>query len=214
MEHVCYIIGAWHGEEAVIRPLPGDFVIAADGGYEALQSLDVEANLVVGDFDSLGYVPEGVPTERHPVMKDDTDTLLAIRLGLERGYRNFVLIGTIGGRLDHTIANLQALLFLVEHGGRGILYGDGTVATTVHHETVHLTGEGIISVFCFGPPAHGVTETGLKYGLEKATVTSSFPIGVSNEFTDLPASITAEEGTLLVLWSAEKEHLPEIIRKR
>lgn len=214
MEHVCYIIGAWHGEEAVICPLPGDFVIAADGGYEALRSLGVEANLVVGDFDSLGYVPEGIPTERHPVMKDDTDTLLAIRLGLERGYRNFVLIGTIGGRLDHTIANLQALLFLVEHGGRGILYGDGTVVTAVHHETVHLTGEGIISVFCFGSPAHGVTEAGLKYGLEKATVTSSFPIGVSNEFTDLPASITVEEGTLLVLWSAEKEHLPEIIRKR
>lgn len=198
----------------MIHPLPGDFVIAADGGYQAAKELGITPDLLVGDFDSLNYVPDGIPIERHPVMKDDTDTLLAVRLGLSRGYRNFVLIGTIGGRLDHTIANLQTLLFLVEHGAKGILYGDGTAVTTVHCETVHLTGEGIVSVFCFGGPAGGVTETGLKYGLDRATVTSSFPIGVSNEFTDVPAAITAEEGTLLVLWSAEKERLPEIVRKR
>lgn len=214
MERVCYIICAWHGEEAVIRPLPGDFVIAADGGYQAAEALGVSPDLVVGDFDSLGYVPQGVPVERHPVMKDDTDTMLAVRLGLERGYRNFVLVGAVGGRLDHTIANLQTLLFLAEHDAVGILYGEGTVVTAVRDGSVTLTGQGTISVFCFGPPARGVYERGLLYGLTDATVTAGFPIGVSNEFTGVPAEISVEDGTLLVLWSAAPEALPEIVSMR
>lgn len=214
MERVCYIICAWHGEEAVIRPAPGDFVIAADGGYAALSALGVRPDLVVGDFDSLGHVPEGEAIERHPVMKDDTDTMLAVRLGLERGYRNFVLVGTIGGRLDHTIANLQTLLFLAEHGAVGLLYGEGTVVTAVRNGSVTLNGSGVISVFCFGPPAVGVSERGLLYGLDRATVTSAFPIGVSNEFTNGPATISVEDGTLLILWSAEKEELPKIVQMR
>lgn len=214
MDHVCYIIGAWHGEEAVIRPLPGDFVIAADGGYQAAGSLGITPDLVVGDFDSLGYVPEGVPIERHPVMKDDTDTLLAVRLGLERGYRNFVITGAIGGRLDHTIANLQTLVFLADHGAVGLLYGDSTVATAVKNGSVTLTGRGTVSVFCFGPPATGVYERGMLYSLTDATVTAGFPIGVSNEFTGEPARVSVEDGTLLILWSAEKEALPDIVDMR
>jgi len=214
MERVCYIVSAWHGENAVIRPGPGDFVIAADGGYRALEALGVRADLAVGDFDSLGYVPEGVEVVRHPVMKDDTDTMLAVRLGLERGYESFVIVGGIGGRLDHTIANLQTLLFLAEHGATGLLYGDGTVATAVRNAAMTVTGTGVISVFCFGPPATGVNERGLLYGLENATVTSAFPIGVSNEFTDGPATISVEDGTLLALWSAEKEALPGLVQMR
>lgn len=214
MEHVCYIIGAWHGEEAVICPRPGDLVIAADGGYQALQNLGIKADLVVGDFDSLGFIPQKETIIRHPVMKDDTDTMLAVRLGLERSYRNFVITGAIGGRLDHTLANVQTLLFLAEHGATGILYGDGTVATTVQNGSVTLSGTGIVSVFCFGPPATGVYERGMLYSLTDATVTSSFPIGVSNEFTSEPAHISVKDGTLVIFWSAEKDTLPNIIQTR
>ena len=78
MEHICYIIGAWHGEDACIRPREGDFVIAADGGYAALQALGVTADLVVGDFDSLGYVPQAEEVVQHPGMKDDADMMLAV----------------------------------------------------------------------------------------------------------------------------------------
>lgn len=211
MQGICYIIGAYHGEDAVILPTSADFVIAADGGYAALQALGVQANLVVGDFDSLGYVPEAEEIVQHPVRKDDTDTLLAIRLGLERGYRNFVITGALGGRLDHTFANLQALLFLRDHGARGVLYGDGFAATAVTDSSITIEGSGTLSVFSFDPAAKGVCLRDVSYPLEDAELTSSFPIGVSNEFIGKPAVISVENGTLLVLWQAEKEALPKIV---
>ena len=211
MKQVCYIIGAWHGEDACIRPREGDFVIAADGGYAALQKLGIPADLVVGDFDSLGFVPQAEAVIQHPVMKDDTDMMLAVKLGLERGYRNFVLTGSVGGRLDHTLANLQTLIYLAEQGARGVLYGEGTVITALHNGTLTLTGEGIFSVFCLTGEARGVSEQGLLYGLDHATLTSGCPLGVSNEFTDAPACISVQDGTLILLWSAEAHQLPDII---
>ncbi|MDD6503776.1 MAG: thiamine diphosphokinase [Oscillospiraceae bacterium] len=213
MEHICYIIGAWHGEDACIRPREGDFVIAADGGYAALQALGVTADLVVGDFDSLGYVPQAEEVVQHPVMKDDTDMMLAVKLGLDRGYRNFVLTGSVGGRLDHTLANLQTLMYLAQQGARGILYGEGTVITVLKDGSLTLTGEGVLSVFCLSGEARGVTEQGLLYGLDNAVMVSGYPIGVSNEFTGVPATISVTDGTLIILWSAEKEALPGIIEQ-
>ena len=213
MEHICYIIGAWHGEDACIRPREGDFVIAADGGYAALQALGVTADLVVGDFDSLGYVPQAEEVVQHPVMKDDTDMMLAVKLGLDRGYRNFVLTGSVGGRLDHTLANLQTLIYLAQQGARGILYGEGTVITVLKDGSLTLTGEGVLSVFCLSGEARGVTEQGLLYGLDNAVMVSGYPIGVSNEVTGVPATISVTDGTLIILWSAEKEALPGIIEQ-
>ena len=211
MSPVCYIIGAYHGEDAVILPGSDDFIIAADGGYAAARALGVRPHLVVGDFDSLGYVPEAEQVVQHPVRKDDTDTLLAIRLGLERGYRSFVITGALGGRLDHTYANLQALLFLRDHGARGLLYGDGTAATAVTDSAITLTGTGTVSVFAPDAPAKGVTLKGLSFEVEDAQLTPGFPMGVSNEFTDTPAQISVTDGTLLVMWYPETRQLPELI---
>ena len=210
MQSVCYIIGAYHGEDAVILPASADFVIAADGGYAAAVKLGIRPNLVVGDFDSLGYVPEAEEIVQHPVRKDDTDTLLAIRLGLEKGYRNFVITGALGGRLDHTFANLQALLFLRDHGARGVLYGDSFAATAVTNGSITIEGKGTLSVFTMDAKAEGVTLKNVSFPVEQGTLTNSFPIGVSNEFLEGPAVISVENGTLLVMWQAEKEELPKI----
>lgn len=211
MQPICYIIGAYHGEDAVILPTSRDFVIAADGGYAALEALGVKANLVVGDFDSLGFVPVAEEIVQHPVRKDDTDTLLAIRLGLEQGYKNFVITGALGGRLDHTFANLQALLFLRDHGARGVLYGDSFAATAVTNGSITVEGEGTLSVFTMDATARGVFLRDVSYPLENAELTNSFPIGVSNEFIGKPAAIGVEQGTLLVMWQAKKEALPKIV---
>ena len=91
-------------------PHPGaqDFLIAADKGYEALEAYGVPPNLVVGDFDSLGRRPNHPNVVQLPAAKDDTDMVYAQREGLDRGYRRFVLLGGVGGRLEHTLANLQA----------------------------------------------------------------------------------------------------------
>ena len=119
-------------------PHPGaqDFLIAADKGYEALEAYGVPPNLVVGDFDSLGRRPNHPNVVQLPAAKDDTDMVYALREGLDRGYRRFVLLGVVGGRLEHTLANLQALAWLTTQGARGVLAGEGTVATALRDETM------------------------------------------------------------------------------
>lgn len=199
---ICYIVGAL---PTVHRPqrMPGDLLIAADKGWEQLHGQTPD--LVVGDFDSLGYVPQNVPVLCHPVRKDDTDLLLAVREGLTRGYRRFVLLGASGGRLDHTLANIQVLQFLAERGARGFLQGESDCAAVVSGETLSLSGgQGRVSVFALDRTVTGVTLTGLDYPLDGGTLTDSFPIGVSNAFlAGQEARITAEQGRLLVVWDGD-----------
>lgn len=201
---VCHIVGGGDFDPERFRPGPGDFVIAADCGYRYLEDLGQEPDLVLGDFDSLGGCPTHSNVMRLPVEKDDTDTLHAVRVGLEKGYTRFVLHGGLGGaRFDHAIANIQTLLFLTRQGAKGwLLGGDDTVITALHNDGLFFPAgqKGILSVFCMGEPAEGVTLSGLKYPLKNSTVTSDFPIGVSNEFTDGPAEIRVERGTMLLIW--------------
>ena len=200
----CFVFAAGTGYGLRERPLPGDLVIAADAGYLLCRREGYVPDLLVGDFDSMEQ-PAGFPhVLRSPVEKDDTDTLLALRQGLAAGCREFHLYGCTGGkRLDHTLANLQALSFLRDRDARGWLYDDDFVYTALRGETltVRRTVEwGILSAFCLGAPARGVTETGVQYPLQNAELTASFPLGVSNHITADRAEITVADGTLLVGW--------------
>ena len=208
MEPVCYIVGAM--DPGPLRfPRPG-LIIAADGGYAHLRGQGLAPDIAVGDFDSLGYIPEK-NVVRHPPEKDDTDTMLAIRLGLERDYGVFVLYGCLGGRLDHTYANLQVLLYLARRGAAGFLLGEGTAVSAVHCGRLDFAPghAGTISVFCPDGEARGVSLTGLCYPLRDAVLTSAFPLGVSNRFTGQAASAEVKEGTLLVMWDHPEGILPE-----
>ena len=141
-----------------------------------------------------------------PVEKDDTDSMLAVRLGLTKGYREFVLYGSLDGpRLDHTIANFQTLQFLADRGAEGYLVGLHSIVTVVKNGTVRFpeTAEGILSVFCLGPDAEGVTIEGLQYPLTGGTLTSGFPLGVSNHFIGKSAAVTVKNGSLLLIWDKE-----------
>ena len=188
--------------DGLARPIGQDaFVIAADGGLRHTKTLGITPNAVLGDFDSLGYTPEGANV--FPVEKDDTDTMLAVRLGLEQGCDEFLLYGSLDGpRLDHTVANFQTLQFLTDHDAVGYLIGKTTMVTVVKNGKITFPAglSGTISVFCMGPDAEGVTETGLFYGVENGTLTSGFPLGVSNHFTGEAAEISVKNGSLLVLW--------------
>lgn len=188
--------------DGLARPIgPESFVIAADGGLRHTEKLGIAPDAVLGDFDSLGFCPEGANV--FPVEKDDTDAMLAVRLGLERGCGEFLLYGSLDGpRLDHTVANFQTLQFLAEHGAAGYLIGNTTMVTVVKNGKITFPAglSGTISAFCMGPDAVGVTEKGLFYGLENGTLSSGFPLGVSNHFTGEAAEISVKNGSLLVLW--------------
>ena len=193
------------GFDRLIQPIgEDDFVIAADGGLAHVKALDLTPDLTLGDFDSLGFVPEGA--EVFPVEKDDTDAMLAVRKGLEKGCREFVIYGGLdGGRLDHTVANFQTLQYLADHGASGYLVGLSQIATVIKDGTLEFSADakGIVSVFCMGKDATGVTIKGLKYSLENGALSAGFPLGVSNRFVGENASISVENGSLLVIWSRE-----------
>ena len=188
--------------DAPVRPIrPDDYLLAADGGLAHFEKLDRKPDGIIGDFDSLGYVPTGA--EVFPVEKDDTDAMLAARKGLELGFRDFIFYGSMDGpRLDHTIANFQTLQFLADNGATGYLVGSDYIVTVIHEETLRFPAEaeGILSLFCLGPDAEGITIRGLHYPLENGKLTSGFPLGVSNHFTGKEASITVEKGSVLAMW--------------
>lgn len=186
-----------------------DFVLAADGGLQHIERLGLQPDGVIGDFDSLGYVPQN--GQVFPVEKDDTDSMLAVKKGLQLGCREFLLYGSLDGpRLDHTIANLQTLMYLAERGAMGYLVGADYLVTAVKNGSVEFTpdAEGILSVFCMGADASGVTLENLKYEMHSGVLTAGFPLGVSNCFTGKTARICVEDGCLLLLWD-RKNGLPK-----
>ena len=133
----CFIFAAGTFFGLRERPVPGDLVIAADAGYRVCQTAGVVPDVILGDFDSMEAPKAGDRIVRLPVEKDDTDTLAAVKLGLERGCTDFYLYGGTGGkRLDHTLANLQTLLYLRRRGARGYLYDDEFVWTALENESL------------------------------------------------------------------------------
>ena len=202
---ICTIVGAMPEHDLTIPE--NAFLIAADQGLVQLTEKGIIPDLAVGDFDSLGYVPEGLPVVRHPVRKDDTDMLLAVREGLSRGYKTFLLYGGMGGRLDHTLANVQTLAFLLRHDAKGVLFGRGTAVTLLQNERVCLSAreKGDLSVFAFGGAAGGVCERGLSYTMENATLLPDFPLGVSNSFCGKTAEISVQTGMLLLTWQTNAQ---------
>lgn len=197
----CYIFSAGSFYGLNRRPAAGDRVIAADGGWLACCKAGVRPELLLGDFDSLRELPEHPNILRVPVEKDDTDTMLAVKTGLQWGEKEFHLYGGMGGsRTDHTLANLQALLYLARRGAQGWLYGQGECYTAIHRGSLHLPARksGIVSVFCLGADARGVEISGAKYPLHEAALSAEFPLGVSNHFVGGPIDISVKDGSLLI----------------
>ena len=207
----CVIIGAGDLSVSEIPLHEGDYVIAAYGGFSYCRYLEIEPDLILGDFESVdernmedimemrARYPEKVKVL--PVEKDDTDMLAAIKEGLNKGFEEFVIYGGQGGRLAHTMANIQCLNYLKEKGAKGYLMDGNGMILVAKNETVRFKKnlEGFLSLFSLGEKAEGVTITNMKYLLDKAVVTNDFPIGVSNEFIGKESSVTVENGTLLIM---------------
>ena len=205
----CVIFCAAGFDGLVAEIQKDDYILAADGGLLHTEKLGLTPNGILGDFDSLGYTPEGSTV--FPVEKDDTDAMLAIKKGLELGYREFLIYGSLDGpRLDHTVANFQALQYLADRGATGYLIGKDYIVTCVKDGCLRFSPDacGIISVFCMGHDAEGVTLRGLQYSLEDSILSAGFPLGVSNHFIGKQAEISVKTGSLLVLYD-RKNGLPE-----
>lgn len=200
----CFIFAAGTYYGMYERPTFEDIIIAADAGYMICQQEHMTPTLLLGDFDSMEEPKDFANIRRVPVEKDDTDTMLAAREAVRCGCEEIHIYGGTGGRrMDHTLANLQTLIWLRENGARGFLYDNQFVFTAIRNETLSVkkTVEwGILSAFCFGKDARGIDETGVQYPLHDALLTAGFPLGVSNHILDEKAQVTVRDGTLLVGW--------------
>lgn len=180
-----------------------DVIIAADAGYENARRLGLRPDLLLGDYDSAPCPPPNAKTVVLPAEKDDTDTYFAARRAIMLGASEAVILGGLGGRLDHTLANLQTLVFLAKNGVRAWLADEANEVTVLLPGTHRIPARPgwYLSIFSAGDAAHGVTLKGLKYPLHEATVTNSFPIGVSNEFAAQTAEVCFSEGILYLMLS-------------
>lgn len=198
---ICYIVGGGTDYGLPFIPRNNDLVIAADAGFRSLNGYGIHADYIIGDFDSLDYIPQSPNVIRLNPEKDMTDMSAAVDIGIRKGYKLFHLYGGTGGRIDHTIANLQLISALAAQGRCGFLFGPDSVITAIHNTSLHFQEipSGYVSVFSHTEQSSGVYLQGLKYELTDAVLKNTFPLGVSNEFTGAKSSITVENGTLLIV---------------
>lgn len=213
MDGKCIVIGAGDLTLGELNIGEEDYCIAVDGGLSYCGILGVEPDKIIGDFDSvsdqekeaISLIRSQAPDRVITLVpeKDDTDMLAALKYGLELGYRDFRIYAGTGGRLDHTLANIQCLLYLKNRDAVGYLMDGTGMILVLQNETVHFRREmeGILSLFSLENKAKGVTIQGMKYPLEGYTMTNDYPIGISNEFIGEPAAISVEEGRLVCIIS-------------
>ena len=184
---------------AAYEPQDHDYILCADAGYLLAQQNGMTPDMIIGDFDSADR-PETANVEVHPVVKDDTDTLLCVKKALSMGIKDILIVGGIGGRLDHTLANLQTLTFIAERGAKAEMCDGNIRAFAVKEASIRIPRtKGKLSVFALGEKCSGVNIKGAKYSGNGLEITPGFPIGMGNDFADVFAEISVESGVLTVI---------------
>jgi thiamine pyrophosphokinase len=213
MRAVVFVNGEVQDYTALAKWLrPGDHLIGADGGTRHMLALGLLPDAVVGDLDSLEpetvakLIAQGVDIERYPVAKDQTDLELAIERGLRAGASEILLLGALGGRLDQTLANL--LILAQRNWPVPLRLAEGNQLAQVLRSgetlTLHAAPGSTVSAIPLSAVVTGITYTGLEYPLEDATLTIGSTRGVSNVVASSPATITIDEGVLLVVCVIEQ----------
>lgn len=201
----CFIFGSMPIEEISVKPCYSDLIIAADAGLKNTEKLNLKPDYIVGDFDSLEYVPDVSNVIKHPVKKDETDTILAVDIAFKKGYNNFIIYGCLGGRLDQTVASIQTASYITEKGGNAVFIDNETYLTVIKNNAIDFSkdNKGTVSVFSLSEKSYGVCENGLLYELEDAELTSDYPLGVSNEFIKKDAKISVNKGKICIIWNGK-----------
>ncbi len=200
----CVIIGAVDVDfplENMIKDT--DFVICADKGWQNAEKHGIKPSLIIGDFDSSSP-PENsdISVKVLPVIKDDTDTYYVARYAIENGFTDVLLRGVLGGkRIEHTIANIQTLLFFSKNRVNATAIDKYSQLMVVENGKISIPDiKGkFFSIFSIGEVAEGVSIKGAKYPLDNYTMTNYYPIGTSNEFIGETVDITVEKGSILIV---------------
>lgn len=198
---ICNIFsGADIADYSWVKPENG-YNIAADRGLVHCQRLGIVPDLILGDFDSYGgSLPDNAEILRAPAEKDDTDTMLAVKCGFEHGCDDFRIYGGLGGRFGHTAANIQTLMYIMSHSGKGYLYGDKYDITVMQDGCAEYSDSGYGYVSLFSISEHCEAElSGLKYS-GRISFSNDFPLGASNEFTEKSCKINVISGKLLIVF--------------
>ena len=201
----CVIIGgAAIGHYGVVRRFlkEDDFNIFCDSGLRHLEDLHIHPHLIVGDFDSHDNPHfDDVETIVLPCEKDDTDTVFAVKEAVKRGYDDFLLVGVIGARLDHTLGNISILLMLDRMGKTASIIDDYSVMEIVSGKPVLIDDTwAYFSLLNISGVARGIYAENAKYPLENAEITCEYPYGISNEvIPGKTAKVSVKEGRLLLV---------------
>ena len=206
----CIIIAAMEisdKDSQKIKSISNPYIICADAGYHNALKYSISPDILLGDFDSFGgdLSKVEVNTLSFPVEKDDTDTMLAIKEGISHGCESFFIFGAIGGRIDHTFANITGLKHLVDNNCRGWIMSDANCITMIQNSEITIESNKnykYISVFSYSDYSTGVCIDNCKYPLDDYRLENRFPLGVSNHIIGKECKITVENGTLLIVLSA------------
>ena len=201
----CYIFGAIPIDTFNFKINKNDIVIAADAGIKNTHKFNIKPDFIIGDFDSLGYTPTDSNTIIHPIEKDDTDTGICLQTALDQGYREILIIGGLGGRLDHTMSNIQLITGKCHLADRISIRDKSNSCTVITNGSVTLPyiKNQYVSIFSMTEKSTGVTTSGLKYPLDNATMVYGSTLGTSNEIIDKEATISVKDGRLLIITSME-----------
>ena len=182
------------------EPDENDYVIGADRGYYTLIKNNIPVDLAVGDFDSCELPNDFENTVIYPIMKDETDSAIAIKHAIEKGYNKIIMYGAVGGTLDHTIANLSLMCSYAEQGVEITLIDGENAIFACHNSKIKFTKEakGRISVFSHSDLSKGVSENGLLYSLNNYDLDNKTSLGSGNSFTGKDSEISVKDGTLII----------------
>ena len=206
MSKVCTIFTGGEIEDLSfidVQKVNGTFIICADSGYSYAKKLGLNPDVVIGDYDSLGFIPDlNNEVFTFPKEKDDTDLMLAIKEALNRGYQNIEIYGALGGRFDHTFGNIQALAYICSEGGKGRIITEREEMTILDPcECTIKNKEGYsLSLFAYSDVVENYCINGVKYET-KTNLLNSFPLGISNEILGDKATLSFTKGQLLIIRS-------------
>lgn len=210
---VCYIFSGGEMSENDLNTFeipPADYVICADAGYVYAQKFGFKTDCLLGDFDTLDKLPQREKFSeflKFKCEKDDTDTMLAVRHALKKDFDEIYIFGALGGRFDHTFANIQTLDFIASHNKIGVIISQNEYITVLKEGSYEFKKyeNFTFSVFSLTSKTTGIYEKGFKYSLDNATLTRDFPLGVCNEILGSYGEISFEKGRLLVVMSKNQK---------